>query len=108
MWEGGSFSGNDRGSMGFNQKGAPETPRALDKDMYSGAKALWLLGWYLAICVLLPDAPKNGVTAMVLGGGGEMVVTTLTSEVLAVVTPLGPALLLRLKVLLGGSRALSI
>ena len=59
------------------------------------------LGGYLTVCGLLPDALENGVAAIVLGGG--LVVTILTSEVLVVVAPLGPALVLRLKVLRGCS-----
>ena len=57
------------------------------------------LGGYLAVCELLPDAPENGVAAVFLGEG--LVVTILTSEVLAVVAPLGPVLVLRLKFLRG-------
>ena len=71
--------------------------------MYNGVKVLWPLGWYLVVCVLLPDAPEKGVAAMGLGRGGGMVATMLTSEVLAVAAPLGPALLLLLKVLRGCS-----
>ena len=58
--------------------------------------------------MLLPDAPEKGVAAMGLGRGGGMVVTMLTSVDLAVAAPLGPVLLLRLKVLLGCSLSWSI
>ena len=71
--------------------------------MYSGVKDLWPRGGYRLACVLLPDAPEKGVAVMGLGGGGGVVVTILTSEALVFAAPLGPALLLRLKVLLGCS-----
>ena len=82
------------------------TPRALDKGIYSGAKVLVFLDGYLAVWVWLSDAPENSAFAMVLGGG--LVVTMLTSEALVVVVPLRPAFVLRLKVLRGCSRSLSI
>ena len=54
-------------------------------------KVLWLLGWYLVVCVLLPDALEKGVAAIGLGGG--MVVTMLTSAALAYAALLEPVLM---------------
>ena len=71
--------------------------------MYSGVKVLWPRGWNLLVCVLLPDTPEKGVTAMGLEGRGGVVATILTSEALVFAAPFVLALLFRLKVLLGCS-----
>ena len=100
--------GNGLGSRGFRCPFLINTPRALDRGIYNGVKFLWPLGGYLVVWVLFPDAPEKGVAAIGLGRGGGMAVNMLTSEVLVVAAPLGPALLLRLKVLLGCSLSWSI